>query len=73
MFLRRKRQKEVFPCVCVCEGGGGVKMATQADSCQKQADLGQKRLLSRDFSRSHDKCGFGVKVAIFPQIPQQVV
>ena len=46
------KQKEVFPCV-----RGGVKMSTQAippppppeaDSCQKQADLGQKRLLPCD-------------------------
>jgi hypothetical protein len=47
---KEKEQKEIFSWV----GRGGDKMATQAipppdeDSCQKQADLGQKRLLTCD-------------------------
>jgi hypothetical protein len=54
-----------------------------ADSPPKQADLCQRRILPHDgwsqsrqgtrCGKSRDKCGFGIKVAIFIQIPQQVV
>ncbi len=73
MYLRRMKQKEVFPCV-----GGGVKMETQAippppprgGFSPKTGRIWSQPPSPTWHSRSHDMCGIGVKVAIFLQIPQ---
>ncbi len=57
MYLRRQKQKGVFP----CGGGGRVKMATQAillltqeaDSPPKQVDFPLKRVDSVKVAISH--------------------
>ncbi len=75
MYLRRKKQKGVFPYV----GGGGIKMAKQAIlPTPKRRILPPNRQIWSKApsptwrSRSHDMCGFGVKVAISPWIPQRM-